>query len=459
MSNMEKKLELAKIIFLQKLIRARKNNRDSNYDHFRDIFCGNYKDITYYELKNLFEKKVEECNKTDVYIHIPFCKSKCTYCPYFSFPPKSNDKKNYLKYLEKCFYLFEPVLKRIDAECVIVGGGTPSIFSDEELERFTNLLQRYIKFKEGYFERTFEFRFEDISRKKLEMLENAGFNRFSFGIQSFNKETLRLVNRSYVAPEEVKKFVDYCKNTFNFVINVDLMIAIGNHTEEDVLNNLELVMQTRVDTIALYTVHNLLHTSKMYKDAGSLEEFYKRVASLYERIDSLAAKYGFSRGLMGMYGIKYGTILYNSPDKFNCRYSNNPKDVLKRACLLSFGWSSFGKIENTLEYYIPKKPHYEPKDIPIKAESFTPRKERVRFLGNSLRNGEINTDDYFKIFETRFEQDFSTELKFLLERKILKKVENSYLWNINKVNKKIYYFGIFYSLEELIKIFKQERAC
>lgn len=142
----------------------------------------------------------------NVYIHIPFCRQKCSYCK-FALTPVFSDykKKKYLHFLEKEISekLQEKNIQNV--ETIYFGGGTPSILEISEIEKILKI------FPEGEKEISFECNPEDVSENFLKNLFSLGINRISIGIQSLNDDTLKIVERKpsesiFQALENLKKF-------------------------------------------------------------------------------------------------------------------------------------------------------------------------------------------------------------------------------------------------------------
>ena len=126
----------------------------------------------------------------NTYIHIPFCRQKCSYCK-FALTPIFDDykKKKYLHFLEKEIRKKLGKFSDRKINTIYFGGGTPSVLSIDEIQR---ILQLFPKNKK---EISFESNPEDLDKNYLEKLFSLGINRLSIGVQSLNNDTLLTIDR------------------------------------------------------------------------------------------------------------------------------------------------------------------------------------------------------------------------------------------------------------------------
>ncbi|HRP59072.1 MAG TPA: radical SAM protein, partial [Vicingus sp.] len=136
-----------------------------------------------------------------IYLHIPFCKQKCSYCD-FHFSTSLKNKKALIAAMLK-----EIVSKKNDLNeqitTIYFGGGTPSILGFDELKILIDALNKnYAIAKE--VELTVECNPDDLTKQKLDELKSAGVNRLSIGVQSFFDDDLQFFNRAHAANEAEK---------------------------------------------------------------------------------------------------------------------------------------------------------------------------------------------------------------------------------------------------------------
>ena len=185
--------------------------------------------------------------KRGLYIHIPFCRKKCNYCDFSSFPGQERQIDTYLGALG-----YEAVLhKEIACRTLYVGGGTPSILGDGQLHRLAKILRKNFWPIPQYQESTFEANPESLTPAKLATLRELGFNRLSLGLQSFNDEELNVLGRVHTAARflEVYQTARTCGFTN---INVDLIAGIPGQTEETFMESLRRVVALEPEHLSVY---------------------------------------------------------------------------------------------------------------------------------------------------------------------------------------------------------------
>jgi len=185
-----------------------------------------------------------------IYVHIPFCKSKCLYCDFTSYTDKNTEIRRYvdclkreINYRSKDEYL---------VKTIFFGGGTPSIIDGKYIvEILSEINNAYIVDKNA--EITIEINPGTIDKHKLEKYKEAGINRISIGLQSSKKELLKEIGRIHTY-EDFENTVELAKEVGFTNINVDLMIGIPNQTIYDVEDTLDKVLALDLTHISVYSL-------------------------------------------------------------------------------------------------------------------------------------------------------------------------------------------------------------
>ena len=168
---------------------------------------------------------------TSMYIHIPFCKTICSYCDFCKRFYNEKECSNYLDSLSK---EIKDNYKDEELKTIYIGGGTPSALSINNLNKLFNILKD-IKLSNNY-EFTIEVNPENVDEEKLRLFRDNRVNRISMGIESTNDIFLKYLNRKHDF-KMVKEKINLVKKYFNN-INVDLIYAIPNETINDLSNDL-----------------------------------------------------------------------------------------------------------------------------------------------------------------------------------------------------------------------------
>ncbi len=184
---------------------------------------------------------------TGLYIHIPFCKRKCNYCDFASFAGQEFLIDDYLTALKK-----EAALLPVHFyHTLYVGGGTPSLLSVRQLEQLFLIITTLSPSVSSFAESTFEANPESLTKEKISLLQHAGFNRFSVGLQSFDEDELRRLGRVHTADDFLRAFESLrCSGVKN--INVDLIAGLPGQTLNKFLRNLEKLLALRPEHISVY---------------------------------------------------------------------------------------------------------------------------------------------------------------------------------------------------------------
>lgn len=163
-----------------------------------------------------------------LYIHIPFCRSKCGYCAFVSFPIKDCEPAAYLAALAKEIDFWGKRAEASTFDSIFIGGGTPTILAPEALTGlFGHLRQRFSISRDA--EITIETNPNTVDLAKMTTLRSHGVNRLSIGIQSFNDQTLGRIDRSHSAAEGVKA-VHLAREAGFTNVNLDLIYGLPGQT-------------------------------------------------------------------------------------------------------------------------------------------------------------------------------------------------------------------------------------
>ena len=171
------------------------------------------------------------------YIHIPFCHHICHYCDFNKVFMKGQPVDEYLEALEKEMSL--SVNKQV-METVFVGGGTPTALNEKQLDKLVSAINRQLNIDTNT-EYTFEANPGDLSKEKLAILKNAGVNRLSFGVQTFNDELLKKIGRSHRA-KNVFESIENAKAAGFDNISIDLIYSLPGQTKQDFIESIQTAL-------------------------------------------------------------------------------------------------------------------------------------------------------------------------------------------------------------------------
>jgi len=187
-----------------------------------------------------------------LYIHIPFCDSKCHYCSFNSYVDKFDQIK---AYMDALYLQLEHELKRFNPRpksitSVFIGGGTPSTVEPELYQKVFSLIRPYLT---DNVEITTEANPNSATKKWLEGMKKLGCTRVSFGVQSFNNAKLKFLGREHNS-SEAREAVRRAKDVGFEHISLDLIYATKMDTKELLQSDLDTAFSLPVDHISAYAL-------------------------------------------------------------------------------------------------------------------------------------------------------------------------------------------------------------
>ncbi len=186
-----------------------------------------------------------------IYIHIPFCESRCAYCDFYS----TTLLRHREAYIETACRELKSRLHELDGKqikTIYFGGGTPSTLTIEELERIFKCIRELMAADDmDHMEITLEANPDDLTEEYVRGLRTLPINRISMGIQSFHDRTLRLVGRRHTAAEAIGA-VRRCQGMGLTNISIDLIYGLPGETLEDWSHSLDQAISLDVPHISAY---------------------------------------------------------------------------------------------------------------------------------------------------------------------------------------------------------------
>lgn len=185
-----------------------------------------------------------------IYIHIPFCASKCAYCDFYSLPGKADQMEKYQKALIKHIEEAAEQMAPYYIDSVYFGGGTPSFYGAKNICALFNTLKRTAKVLKSA-EVTVEMNPDSVTREELRLLRSEGVNRISLGVQSANDDILRLIGRrhSFKQAEQAVKLIR-AEGFDN--LSIDLIYGLPSQTKSDWADTLSKALSLRPQHFSCY---------------------------------------------------------------------------------------------------------------------------------------------------------------------------------------------------------------
>ena len=227
-----------------------------------------------------------------IYVHVPFCRSKCFYCGFYSVASLKL-KEAYLGAIGREIDSRRDYLPEGNVRTLYFGGGTPSYLEQEDLKRIVRKLEENYSFMPRA-ERTIELNPEDLTREKLESIKELGFNRLSVGVQSFSDERLKQINRTHSGRQAVEGITPAASMGFDN-ISMDLMIGLPGQIGEELLADVDVASRLPVSHLSVYMLSIDSNTvfEFMVKQGKFKLEDEEVIAKRYQQVCERLKELGF----------------------------------------------------------------------------------------------------------------------------------------------------------------------
>ncbi len=192
--------------------------------------------------------------KLGLYFHIPFCKERCSYCDFLTFPHVEAYHSPYIDSLIGEIRLWSQKLKDRNylIDSLYIGGGTPTIISDADLKRLFKAIRAGFTISEDA-EWTIEANPGTLSESKLDIFQEAGVNRISLGVQTMSEKLIDFCKRDQT-PDGVYKDVELVRSRNYFDLNLDFIFSIPGQTHEDLDMDLRAIGKMDPDHVSYYSL-------------------------------------------------------------------------------------------------------------------------------------------------------------------------------------------------------------
>lgn len=311
-----------------------------------------------------------------LYLHIPFCKTLCSFCYYTVLPGRGIEQSDrYLDYLLREMDHYVPVLGGGRCESVYIGGGTPTSLNEVQLERLLQAIRHRFQPAEGA-EITIEAAPGTLTRGKLMLLKACGVTRLSYGIQTLDEALLATMNRHYRVAEAEQELTDALDIIGN--VNVDTMYGFDGEPDDALAQTLERFHAMGVPSLSIYALDSQRTRKGKSLFGPPRDEQYERKIRQF----SLACEFLGSRG--------YEQILQNVfqvPGRASYRHQLRRWDNLP---LVALGVSAQGYAPETPYQNVGAlKPYYQLLDdgkVPLATvDRLTPAMTLIREVASQLR--------------------------------------------------------------------------
>ena len=187
-----------------------------------------------------------------LYIHIPFCETKCTYCDFNTYSGIEHLLPSYLEALEREIRIWGALLEKPPVSTIFFGGGTPSYIPVEQVNRLLQVASTSFSVS-GDAEVTLEANPDDLSQENLNAYHHAGFNRLSIGAQSFDDALLRTLGRNHTA-SDISHSVARARTSGFDNVSLDLLFGLPSQSINQWSQSLEQALNLAPEHVSLYSL-------------------------------------------------------------------------------------------------------------------------------------------------------------------------------------------------------------
>lgn len=336
-----------------------------------------------------------------LYLHIPFCETLCTFCGCNNIITKDHKKESpYAELILKEWALYlqqVPELKKSPLKHIHLGGGTPTFLSASVLVSLLKPLMESCLIDPEDFEGSIEVDPRRTNVEQLKALRELGFNRVSMGVQDFNPEVQRLVNR--IQPLDITKNLTQAARDLGYTsVNFDLIYGLAKQTRESIIETTKATIELRPDRIALYSfalVPWIKPAQRLFKDEDLPKAVEKR--ELYETARGLLLDAGYIEVGMDHFALPTDKLSQALTEKRLHRnfmgYTDQRTDVL-----LGLGVSSISET--------PMSFHQNEKLLPMYENALTESKIPT-LRGHVLTSEDKTRRDQILKLMTEYESEFT----------------------------------------------------
>jgi oxygen-independent coproporphyrinogen-3 oxidase len=351
-----------------------------------------------------------------IYFHIPFCKTRCSYCDFFSSVSEADIPKLInaeIKELE----LKKDYLNNESIETIYFGGGTPSFISEKNIEKLLNKVYKNYKVCESP-EITIEVNPDDITNKKASAFVAFGINRVSMGTQSFNNDILKFLNRRHDSKQAVKS-IEILKQAGFKNISIDLIYGIPKLAIEEWEKTIYQSLQLNIQHVSAYHL-SFEKGTEIHKQLKNKKIFALQDEESFNQYNLLCKK-------MRNSGFEHYEISNFSIPEFNSRHNSSYWEGSNYAGIgpsaHSFDGNSrqwnISNIEKYIEGVISKNTYFLKENLNI-------NEKYNEFLLTHLRtNKGVGIKEILDNFGENILAHFNTNIKSLTNSKLIRLTNNN----------------------------------
>ena len=330
----------------------------------------------------------EDCDGLGLYVHIPFCKSICSFCPYCKVRYSEEQCERYIDALIKEIHAVGSQYEgKKETTSLYFGGGTPALAANR-LKEIITALQEHFVITEGI---GVELHPDNVTVPVLQVLKDAGVTKISIGIQSFQEKYQRVLGRTNVEPEVMLQALSQVPFE---TVSMDLIFALPEQSFEDLKTDMDMAFHSGANHVAIYPFIDFTFTSSTVKAMSKKEK-----RRLLDAITNHCLAKGYTRDSIWTFSsqkeARYSSMTRDNFLGFGCSATTLLKDQFK---INTFDIDAYCKRidEGSL-----------PTSLTIR---FTLRQRMIYYLFWTAYSTRVNSQDFEKFFGVSLKRMYGAEL-------------------------------------------------
>jgi oxygen-independent coproporphyrinogen-3 oxidase len=350
--------------------------------------------------------------KTGLYIHVPFCSSKCNYCDFNSYAGRLDVAENYFEALKKEIELYANTIRDNLIDTIFIGGGTPSCVNQKYISEVLNLCKLKFNISETC-EISTESNPGTLDIEKLTAYRRSGINRISIGLQAYQSKLLKYLGRRHSTDDFITS-VELAKKAGFININADVIFGIPGQTMEDWVETLKVLVELDITHISAYS----LKIEEGTKFGDMLES--GELTQVEDELDR--NMYHYAIDFLKENGFMQYELSNFAKEGYQCKHNLT---YWKCVDYLGLGAGAHSLLEGerfsnkyTIESYINSiEKGLKPVEESYKLE-FSDRVSEYMFLGLRLNQG-VNNSEFKKLFGQDMFNMYEESFKELQQKKLI----------------------------------------
>lgn len=340
-----------------------------------------------------------------IYVHIPFCKQKCSYCDFISYSNKNNLIKQYIEALKQ--EIKNNATTEYEVSTLYFGGGTPSYIEDRYIVDILETIKRNYNISKNA-EITIEVNPGTVTEEKLKNYIKAGINRISIGLQTCNDSLLKMIGRIHSYQEFLNTY-ELAREVGFKNINVDLMIGLPKQTLKDVKDSLEKIIELSPEHISVYSL--------IVEEGTSIERKIEKGELELPNENLERKEYWEVKKTLEEFGYKHYEISNFAKPGYESKHNVN---CWEQKEYLGFGVAAHSYVNNKRFSNVETIEEYLQEDEPIVHEIQDLENQKKEYMLLGLRKIEgIKISKFKNKFGTNPIMEFKDELNKLVQAKLI----------------------------------------